>query len=147
MVGVTREIDTDLERSPVGKGCMECTTQDFPLSTTLSDSVKHLTKNTPTYVTEDYRGHDAVMVSHSNITFEEFVVPTQSLRPLRQLRLAERWYGSVRDVIFWDADVSGDRSSNERVHVVVTELLEHICGLAGVRTNVPVREGVQCGKG
>jgi len=72
------------------------------------------------------------MVPHSNVTFEDFVVPTQSLRPLDQLRLAEGWDGIVRDVVFRDADVGRDCCSNERIHGVIPELLEHIRGLAGV---------------
>ena len=87
------------------------------------------------------------MVTHSNVAFENFVVPTQSLRPLCQLRLAKGWDGSIRDVIFWDTDVSGDGGSYKRIHGVITELLEHVRGLPGVRTNVPVRKGVEGGKG
>ena len=104
-------------------------------------------KNPQTHVPKDHRGHNVVMVTHSNVTLEDFVVPAQSLRPPRQLRLTQGWDGGVRDAIFGDANVGGDRSSYERVHSVVAELFEHVCSLSGIRTNVSVREGVESGEG
>lgn len=50
-------------------------------------------------------------------------------------------------MIFWYTYVSRDGGSYKRIHGVITELLEHVGGLPGVRTNVSVRKGVEGGKG
>ena len=108
---------------------------------------KEFSRNTQNHVTQDYRGHNAVVVTHSNVAFENLVVPTQSLRPLRQLRLAKGWDGIVRDIIFWNTNMSGDGGSYKCIHGVKTELLEHVRGLPGVWANVSIRKGVEGGEG
>jgi hypothetical protein len=87
------------------------------------------------------------MVSHSDVILEHLVLPTQGFRSLYQLRLAEGWDGSVRDVVFRNADVCWDSCRNERIHGVIPELLEHVRGLSGVRANVSVGESVERGEG
>lgn len=86
------------------------------------------------------------MVSHSDVILERLVLPTQGFRPLYQLRLAEGWDGSVRDVVFRNADVCWDSCRDERVHGVVPELFEHVHGLVGIRADVSVSECVECGE-
>jgi hypothetical protein len=75
--------------------------------------------NQPDITQNDGRDH-SVMITHSDVTLEDFVTSAQLPRFDMQLCLAERGYGVVGDIRWHKTDLGWNSGRDERIHGVIT---------------------------